>query len=102
MSELREGWKVVEASIVDNQNIQIKTENLISVIDENNETVAICGRKEPMQLANAKLIAAAPEMLERLEELISVLKSNGFNNDSVIFRWNEFEKAEQIIKKATL
>ena len=63
-------WMVVDATPVDSKNLQINTECLISVIDTNLETIAICGRKEPEQLANAKLIAAAPEMLDLLERIL--------------------------------
>lgn len=84
-------WEVVDAAPVDNKNIQIKTENLISVIDADLETVAICGRKEPMQIANAKLIAAAPELLEALIEVVRISDRNNI-------AWN---RAKEAIKKAT-
>jgi len=46
-----------------------------------------------MQLANAKLIACAPEMLEMLEDILEGIKGNNFEISA-----NEIE---QLIKKAT-
>lgn len=65
-------WRVVDATPIDSKNLQIKTDDLISVIDSERETIAICGRKEAIQIANAKLIASAPEMFEMLKEILEM------------------------------
>jgi len=65
-----------------------------------NLTIANCsssqdGSREEQEIANAKLIAAAPELLEALEELIKVYERNG---QLLSFDVNIARKA---IKKAT-
>lgn len=49
--------------------------------------------------ANAKLIAAAPNLLEALEELMSIVNihSKGTNNN---FAWAEMDFAQKAINKA--
>jgi hypothetical protein len=47
--------------------------------------------------ANAKLIAAAPELLENLERLVSHIEENGLQNNFT----SAFERALAAIKNAT-
>ena len=58
--------------------------------------------------ANAKLIAAAPELLDALISVINIMNDSegvaGYHLNGDIASWNEFEEikqAEQAIKKAT-
>ena len=59
-------------------------------------------------LANAKLIAAAPELLEALISVLNIMNDSdgvaGYHLNGDIASWGEFEEikqAEQAIKKAT-
>ena len=70
-------------------------------IRHGNLTIANCssthdGSREEEEIANAKLIAAAPELLGALEELMKVYEQNG---QLLSFDVNIARKA---IKKATL
>ena len=86
-------WVLSNTEIINGENIYIKTNKLISVIDKNKETICICGRKEPIQLANAKLISSAPEMLEMLE---------GIKGSLLIAEdMKAYRKVEKLIKEAT-
>ena len=73
-------------------------------IRHGNLTIANCssthdGSREEEEIANAKLIAAAPELLEALIECLEGVKElNGEYQDG----WDDvIEKASLIIKKAT-
>ena len=68
-------------------------------IGEDDCTCADCCRVE--EHANAKLIAAAPELLEALTNLMGRLSRYGYTKDSILFTKNEFLLAENAIKKAT-
>ncbi|WCX74845.1 hypothetical protein KK211_17905 [Pseudomonas aeruginosa] len=46
--------------------------------------------------ANAKLIAAAPDLLEALQQAVTSMQDSGYPNDSVVIR-----AARQAITKAT-
>ena len=51
--------------------------------------------KEIEMIANAKLIAAAPELLFQVNELIELLAFHGYTNSTEIYQ------AKQLIKKVT-
>lgn len=81
----KDDWRVIDATPTNGKNIHIKNEGLIAVIDSNNETVCICGRKESAQIANAELIADAgttinkcdlmpSELLKQRNEMLEMLK----------------------------
>jgi len=52
-------------------------------------------------LANAKLIAAAPEMFKALMLLVKNLERFGYSENSIMFTNGELSKAKEAIKKAT-
>jgi len=62
------------------------------------ETVKVCNvvtRDYETALKNAKLIAAAPELLEACKELLDLLRFHGYQHSTEIY------DAQAIIKKAT-
>lgn len=58
-----------------------------------------CGYSHPSINANARLIAAAPDMLEALEQLLSIvaIHQRATKNN---FAWAEVEFAREVIAKA--
>lgn len=68
-------WEVYNAEIDNNSRIEIKTDEIISVGVKKNThrvTVAFCGyERNPEAIANAKLIAAAPELLKVCADLLN-------------------------------
>lgn len=51
--------------------------------------------------ANANLIAAAPELLEALQEMVAIVKKNTYPQpDKPNSTWGRMEAAEAVIKKA--
>jgi len=52
------------------------------------------GADEPIKVANARLIAAAPEMFEALETMVEMVEMNGFIRDYAM------EIAREAIRKA--
>lgn len=78
-------------------NITVKKEGvLIGVYDEFGKAIALLGRKDSLEvLANAKLIAAAPELLEALQ-WAGAFGKNGKSHDKMIV-----DKCLEAIKKAT-
>ena len=67
-------------------------------------TVAVAldfGLNNPdMRQANARLIAAAPDLLEALQELVSIVAIHQFSTNNK-FAWAEMECARAAIAKAT-
>ena len=62
----------------------------------------------PDSIANARLIAAAPELLNALISVLNIMNDSegvaGYHLNGDIAKWDEFEEikqAEQAIKKAT-
>ena len=90
-------WVVYNAEIDENSRIEIKTDNIISVgvkHSSHTKAVAFCGYdKNPEAIANAKLISAAPELLEVLEIIIHYYDSE--------IKPSILEAAEKAIGKAT-
>lgn len=68
------------------------------------QEVAACGPTEAgseQQSANARLISAAPDLLEALEDMVSLVKSRCYPQpDKPSSDWGRAEAAELIIKKA--
>lgn len=53
------------------------------------------------QLANARLIAAAPELLDALQEMVAIVKKHTYPQpDKPSSTWGRMEAAEAAIKKA--
>ena len=90
-------WVIGTAFKADTKNIHIKTDGkLITVEDCDGIAVAIVGRiSEEAQEANAKLIAAAPELLEALEMCFNALQTYGKHPIIKL-------QVEAVINKATL
>lgn len=79
---------------------QSKTERLGNiVVDSNTRNIAKVLSWDLEAKANAKLIAAAPELLEALKCIIE--KEKMFNLEIPVVLHEPFRKAEQAIKKAT-
>lgn len=56
---------------------------------------------EEEQRANANLIAAAPELLEALQEMVAIVKKNTYPQpDKPSSTWGRMEAAEAVIDKA--
>lgn len=95
-------WEVRTAVPDENRNIKIKTGDVISVgVKSNSSTwhvaIALCGFKDnPECLANAKLIAAAPDLLRALDMCVKLLYDCKFNSLD-----DQVAEAEAAIKKAT-
>lgn len=62
------------------------------------QEVAACGptEQQEQQEANARLIAAAPDLLEALQQAVTSMQDSGYPNDSLVIR-----AARQAITKAT-
>lgn len=77
-----------------------------SLIDANNDPIRVYGlgittelaNQRPSSIANAKLITAAPELYEALQELCDIAMDNVSENSLVII--GAVEKAEQVLSKA--
>jgi hypothetical protein len=90
MKHTKGNWK-----IDDNQKLPLA----IIVDDENGEGICEIGLRTEENKANAKLIAAAPELLEALKELLEVCPcQNGCAEDDMTCAT---QKAKSIIQKAT-
>ena len=79
---------------------KINKSNEISIIDNSGDyfNELICqtnGKSGDERKANAKLIAAAPDLLEACNELIELLSFHGYNNATEIYN------AKEAIKKVT-
>ncbi|HEX7844359.1 MAG TPA: hypothetical protein VF476_01085 [Chitinophagaceae bacterium] len=88
-------WKVCEHSWSDSSITGSgQTICTISICDETTEeTQEALGAEMD---ANFKLIAVAPEMLETIKMLLSLVKAQGANDE-----WLEVIEANRILKKAT-
>lgn len=68
------------------------------------QEIAACGPTEAgseAQSANARLIAAAPDLLEALMEMVAIVKRNTYPTpDKPSSNWGRMEAAEQAIAKA--
>ncbi|WP_370426112.1 hypothetical protein AB9Q52_011045 [Pantoea vagans] len=54
-----------------------------------------------IQAANQQLIAAAPELLEALQEMVAIVKKNTYPQpDKPSSTWGRMEAAESVIAKA--
>lgn len=67
----------------------------VATIEHYNE----CPAQDTYIEKNAQLIAAAPDMLEALRAVVSLLKEQYEQGNDLL--WCEFDKAEQAIAKAT-
>jgi hypothetical protein len=61
---------------------------------------AVCGLDTDQRLANARLIAAAPDLLEALQEMVSIVAIHQ-DATNTKFAWAEMEVANAAIAKAT-
>lgn len=66
------------------------------VWSNNIATICTIEAREGQQLANAKLIAAAPELLQSVKEFIEFWERSNYNEDSDLYKY-----AKAAIKKAT-
>lgn len=74
---------------VDGQNIRNK-KGLIAIAYDQNDYL----HQTKIALANARLIASAPELLEVCKEILPYLRLNRVNNSPL------YEKVKQVISKA--
>ena len=87
-------WMIEKAIPQSNKLIDIKS-NKIMVVTCNKRVITICGHEEKEEaIANAKLISAAPEMIEALIEVEKWAKSFGMGSI-------QYENVINAIKKAT-
>ncbi|WP_432372361.1 hypothetical protein ACRPHP_16700 [Pantoea allii] len=60
-----------------------------------------CEQRRSECAANAMLIAAAPELLEALQEMVAIVKKNTYPQpDKPSSTWGRMEAAEAVIAKA--
>ena len=89
--------------VIDSDFITVEVDGIDEVIcDFHPEGVwpTVYQRSEEEKDANAKLIAAAPELLEALTDLVTA--SDLSSNSPVVGNWNELiNNAKKAIKKAT-
>lgn len=94
-------WKVVKASIENRDYLAVS----IPYTKKDKPPYRLVCEVSPLDAVdnedkeNAKLIAAAPELLEACQELVSIIKiaQNSLQNN---FAWAELEVAEKAIEKA--
>jgi|ADGO01.1.fsa_nt_gi hypothetical protein len=73
------------------------------VMDEDGNCIAAFGgmRATDKDEANANLCAAAPELLEALQEMIAIVKKHAYPQpDKPSSTWGRMEAAEAVIAKA--
>ena len=105
MKHTKGQWKIRHAIPQENLSIKIKSDDIIAVgVDVDNDSkytaIAFCGDFEkPEAMANAKLIAAAPDMLEALISMKGVMPFH--DGDFTLGESNAMYKCEEAIKKAT-
>ena len=98
-------WKTLDKATFDSyQNVWSKA----LYIDGFNFCMYISGRTEQEVNANAKLIAAAPDMLEALTNILKIVEDSegvvGYHLNGDTAKWDEFDEvtnAIKAIKKAT-
>ena len=98
-------WKTLDKATFDSyQNVWRKA----LYIDGFNFCMYISGRTEQEVNANAKLIAAAPDMLEALTNILKIVEDSegvvGYHLNGDTAKWDEFDEvtnAIKTIKKAT-
>jgi len=93
---------------LDRDFIYSKLSEVICDIDPIGVSKKVFTRSKEEAIANAKLIAAAPELLEALISVLNIMNDSegvaGYHLNGDIASWGEFEEikqAEQAIKKAT-
>lgn len=90
-------WKIV---------YRVGRDNLPSLLDVNGDHVPLSQKSNPVALANAVLIAAAPDMAEALREAVASMRANMFifKNDKLVdFKFPNLdwmEKANAALAKA--
>ena len=98
-------WKTLDKATFDSyQNVWSKA----LYIDGFNFCMYISGRTEEEVNANAKLISAAPDMLEALTNILKIVEDSegvvGYHLNGDTAKWDEFDEvtnAIKTIKKAT-
>lgn len=100
-------WKIEDSIIQENEHIKIKSGRINTIVCDN-KAIAFCGINiNPQAIANAKLIAAAPDLLYKLEENTKILKAILDLYKGKLAMTTEFgiiqqiKENEQAIKKAT-
>ncbi|TCW00440.1 hypothetical protein [Biostraticola tofi] len=62
---------------------------------------SVSTQEEGIQEANARLIAAAPELLEALQDMVAIVKKNSYPcPDKPNSTWGRMEAAKAVINKA--
>lgn len=96
-------WTVTTGKHTETTDLYDKGDTWFNVNGEDGIIADVCfgrclGNDEEDALANAKLIAAAPEMLEVMTTLYVTMKNNGFNGG----HWKKhLDQMNAVIKKAT-
>ena len=90
-------WKVFNSKYADKPGIETDDETFsVVVFGKISESCGVDGRTEDEKQANAKLIAAAPDLLEALQAIVNWLESPA---DALSDK--DFNAAKEAIKKAT-
>ncbi|MCS8013605.1 hypothetical protein N0430_26215 [Pseudomonas aeruginosa] len=69
---------------------------ICSNVNAASPTTQNIGEDVAMSIANARLMAAAPDLLEALQQAVTSMQDSGYPNDSLVIR-----AARQAITKAT-
>lgn len=71
------------------------------IVDANGDLITTCFAMQNEDDANANLISAAPELLEALQEMVSIVKKNTYPQpDKPSSTWGRMEAAESVIARA--
>ncbi len=97
MNKHTPGEWVVSKTYLDGSSSTVITR--VSAPDKGTTICDIWGMNTEEGKANAKLIAAAPELLGALQELVKTF--NPYNQAMYRFAFEQIKQAEQAIKKAT-
>ena len=94
--------------VLDTDFIYSELSEVICDIDPIGVSKKVFTRSKEEAISNAKLIAAAPELLNALIGVLNIMNDSegvaGYHLNGDIAKWDEFEEikqAEQAIKKAT-